>query len=103
MTATTTNQEVARTILSQIGGMRRVATMTGAKDFVAHADGVSFRLPTRKGPNHVRVVLDVDDTYTVTFGRIRGVAFKVLETVPGVYCDGLKSTLERHTGLFFSL
>ena len=40
--------EVGKTILQQLGGQRFI-TMTGARNFIAHEDGLSFRLPNSQG------------------------------------------------------
>ena len=63
----TRNQEIAQTILNQFGG-HKFAVMTGAKNFVAIDNGVRFNIG-RNGSraNLVKVVLDWDDTYTMSF------------------------------------
>ena len=65
----TRNQEIAQTILNQFGG-HKFAVMTGAKNFVAIDNGVRFNIG-RNGSraNLVKVVLDWDDTYTMSFIR----------------------------------
>lgn len=101
-----TNIEIANTILSQLGGgSRKIAIMTGANQFMALESGVQFKFPQRvasKG-NCVRIVLDADDTYTVTFFAKRGVTVKEIKTVKEVYCDQLQSIFEAQTGLYLSL
>jgi hypothetical protein len=66
----TRNQEIAQTILSQFGGNKFVV-MTGAKNFVAIENGIRFNIG-RNGSkaNMVKVVLDLDDTYTMQFIKI---------------------------------
>jgi hypothetical protein len=44
-----------------------------------------------------------DDTYSVTFGRLRACTWSVVETVDGVYVSELRETVERGTGLRLSL
>lgn len=97
--------EIANTILSQLGGARRVAAMIGVKSFVASEDGVSFRFPqsARSKPNHVGIKLAGDDTYTVTFTRISGVDFKTTRIAAGVFCENLAETIEQEIGLYLSL
>ena len=65
------NTLVGKTIYQQLGG-QRFETMTGARNFVAHGDGLAFRVPTRKGPNYVKITLTPMDVYTMEFTRIRG-------------------------------
>lgn len=63
----TRNQEIAQTILQQLGG-HQFTVMTGAKNFVAIENGLRFQIgrnATRA--NCVKVILDWDDTYTMQF------------------------------------
>lgn len=99
------NQEqakyLAQTIYSQIGGLQRLAVMTGAKDFKYNETGISFSLP--KAKNAIRCVeirLEPNDTYTMTFWK-RGKVAKVQE-IDDVYCDQLIDTFEIITGLYLT-
>ena len=63
----TRNQEIAKTIMQQLGGNQFVA-MTGARQLVAVENGVRFRIgrnATRT--NVVRITLRGDDTYNMEF------------------------------------
>lgn len=81
--------QVAKTILAQMGGMARLNVFTGAKGFVATENSVRFRV----NRGDFMVVLDPDDTYTVTYkGR----------EYTGVYCDQLVEVFERFTGMYLS-
>lgn len=63
----TRNQEIANTILSQFGGHKFVV-MTGAKNFVAIENGIRFNIGKNGSKaNAVKVILDGDDTYTMSF------------------------------------
>ena len=65
----TRNQEIAQTILTQLGG-HKFAVMTGAKNFVAIDNGIRFSIGKNGSrANLVKVVLDWDDTYTMSFIR----------------------------------
>lgn len=65
----TRNQEIAQTILTQLGG-HKFAVMTGAKNFVAIDNGIRFNIGKNGSrANLVKVVLDWDDTYTMSFIR----------------------------------
>ena len=67
----TRNQEVANTILQQLGGNKFIV-MTGAKQFVAIERGIRFRIgrnATRT--NMMRITLRGDDTYKMEFIYIR--------------------------------
>ena len=108
--------DVTATILRQLGGINRLGAMIGAANFISYgpvgADkygegqgGVSFRFsnPGAGKPNYVKIVLDADDTYTVTFGRVRGRDYKAMAPVHGIYTSNLKALFERTTGVYLSL
>lgn len=100
MTTTETRQEIAGTILDQIGG-RVFRTMTGAKDFIALESGL--RLTIGRNAKNVRtidIVLDSSDTYTVKFYNVRG---RVLSETSMVYADALRGMIEDNTGLRTSM
>lgn len=97
-------QQVAETILDQLGGHRFVI-MTGAKNFVSgDKDGVpylSMRLPRN---HHMTIKLDPSDTYTMEYVKIttRNFTFKktVIEESSHVYCDMLQHEFTRMTGFY---
>ena len=96
------NMEIANIILSQLGG-RQFTSMTGAKDLVAIARGLQFKLPrglARNSITAVRVVLEPSDTYTVKFFNVRG---RELSSFDDTYCDQLRGLFEDVTGLRTSL
>lgn len=101
----TANQQIAQTILQQLGG-RRFTTMTGARDLLAIEKGLQMKLPAnfaKDGINCVRITLEPSDTYRVEFGRIvrrKGVPeYNIKTTSEGIYCDGLAATFRAATGL----
>lgn len=87
-------------LLQQLGGRQFVA-MTGAKQFVMTPDGLRFCVGSNaKGVSKVAVMLDPDDTYSVTtFGR-NGC---LVDRAEGVYCDSLQDTFTHLTGLHCTL
>lgn len=95
---------IARTILQQMGG-NRLAVMTGAKAFLDLGNGVSFRFPQPAAgrPNYCKVILEPSDTYTVTFGRIRGDRVLNPQEFDQVYCSDLIELFEDTTGLYLTL
>ncbi len=96
---------VANTIFKQLGG-NRFNVMTGAKNLIASADALSFRLPSnfaQKGINAVRIRLTPADTYEVTFSNIRGTKVTVVSTFDDVYADSLRTLFTSETGLDTSL
>jgi hypothetical protein len=94
---------IAETIYQQIGG-RRFRVMTGAKKFVAHSDGCSFRLPgnpgyTKAGINYVRITLNDLDLYDVEYGRIWGMKRTTKRQAHNLYAENLLESFRETTGL----
>lgn len=103
------NQEIAQTILAQLGG-NKFRVMTGASSFSSGDASLGFRLPrTPKGKYMgARIKLDVTDTYTVTFLKTAGSFargnYRVVEkAIAGVYADQLRAIFTSETGLAVSL
>lgn len=96
--------QIAQTILAQLGGNKFIA-MTGAKDFVGGDDTLRFKIPKSNDINLVRVTLDFNDTYRVTFSNwnARKLAERIVHTVDNVYADGLRDLFENQTGLYTRL
>lgn len=94
---------LAKEILAQMGGVGRITAMTGAKNFVAGNNYVSFQFPNRRGPNYVKITLTSLDLYDMEFGRIVKWDLKNKKTINGVYNDQLKPIFEKETGLRLSL
>lgn len=94
------NLSCARTILAQLGGNKFIV-MTGAKNFIGSDNSLSFKIGANsKAVTHVHVQLDANDTYTMTFTRIRGThSVTKLATISGLYFDQLQSTFTTHTGM----
>jgi len=100
--------EVANTIAQQLGFALR---MIGAKNLLAHQDGLSFRIGRNSsGINHIKITLDPSDTYSMTFTKVpstrqlcAGKEPKTVASVSGVYVDAMKRVIESNTGLYTSL
>ena len=89
------------TILNQLGG-RKFLAMTGAKNLLVSDDKLQFQLPARFALNGITAVwvkLEANDTYTLTFWKIRGIKCDVVATVEDVYCDNLRAIFTEYTGL----
>jgi len=98
---TTTNQEIATTIKSQIGG-KMFGVMTGAKNFTSIESGLQFSLPSRfalQGINKITITLNGLDLYDVTFYKQLGVNIKEIKSIDNVYFDQLQEVFTRVTGL----
>ena len=95
-------KEIAQTILNQLGGHKFIV-MTGAKNFVAKENGLTFRIPgknfAKSNINHVEVILKGDDTYTILFSRIRAGKMIGVANEGGVYFDQLQAVFTEYTGL----
>lgn len=88
-------------ILQQLGGNVFVA-MTGARHLVGSPDALQFKLPAnfaKDGINTVRVSIDTTDTYTVEFGRSRGISYKTISVHLGIYAEMLRDLFTAQTGL----
>lgn len=97
--------QVAQTILAQLGGAR-FAAVTGASEFIAWPDALSFKLPaslTRDRINRCYVRLTPADLYHVKFAKLSSKGVKVVGEFDDVYCDQLQDLFEARTGLSLSL
>jgi hypothetical protein len=98
-----TNLQIANTIIEQLGGSQFIV-MTGSKDLVGREDGLSFRIGRNaKGISHIRITLEVTDTYTVEFFKWRKLEMISRGDVSAVYADQLRKVIESRTGLITSL
>jgi len=94
----------AQTILEQLGG-HKFTVMTGAKDFVS-GDGLTFGLPrgaARNKSTKVRIELQANDTYRVTFMKFKKLDLIEISKHDDVYADRLCWLFERETGLYTRL
>jgi len=103
------SNEVAKIILSQLGGWK-FPVFTGAKDLTSSdyegRGSLSFRLNgklTKGRINHVKIVLTYDDLYDITFTNIHGSKITQRAKFEGIYSDMLQETFEITTGLCTSL
>lgn len=104
----TRDQEIAKTILAQLGGNRFIA-MTGANRFVTVENGLLFRLPpkgTKKNANGVRIRLDASDHYIMeVFEQHSAPSFRVefSDPVHHIGVEHLREQFTEMTGLLTSL
>lgn len=97
----TNAQQVAATILDQLGA-RKFLVMTGARDLVATAQGLQFKLPAsfaKGGVNMIRVELNAMDTYDVIAGRWARLDFKEKARESMIYGEDLQRAFTNLTGL----
>lgn len=89
-------------LIKQLGGNRFIA-MTGAKNFIGHENGISFKI--MRNPmkvTHVAIDLDPSDTYTLEFLNIKTrpkLEKSIISTRYMVYGDQLQEIFTRETGL----
>lgn len=94
-------QQVAAAIFDQLGA-RKFLVMTGARDLVATAQGLQFKLPAnfaKDGVNMIRVELNALDTYDVIAGRWARLEFKEKAREDMIYGEDLQRAFTRLTGL----
>lgn len=92
---------IAQTILQQLGGNKFVS-MTGAKNLCSYPNALSFALPSnfaRQRINHVKIILQADDLYTIQFKYIRGMDIKFETEYEDIFCDQLQEIFTSTTGL----
>lgn len=99
----TTDMTVSKTILDQLGGYLFIR-MTGAKNLTGETNALSFRLPgsggfTKSGINYVKIQLNAEDTYDVTFLKLRGASVKTIAERKSIYVDQLRDVFTKETGL----
>lgn len=106
----TENQQIAETIIAQLGGKTRLVVFTGATDFVAIDRGVQFKIGRNEaGINKVIIKLNGSDLYNVEFGTSRlnsktyEYTWTVKDSTEDAYADMLKPLFERATGMYLSM
>jgi hypothetical protein len=99
------NQQIAQTILQQIGGQRRLVLMTGAKHFVAIESGLQFKIGggAKNGINCVRITLTPMDEYKVEFLRVRGMTCKTFSERGDAHAEDLSALFEKETGFTLAI
>jgi hypothetical protein len=98
----TRNQEIAETILKQLGGHARLTAMIGARNFTAGESALGFHINCKKF-NSITITLDTNDTYSVRFVKFSGYTIRDEKTVSDIYVEQLKEVIEHETGLYLSL
>jgi len=101
------SQQVAQTILDQLGG-RQFLMMIGGKNLVAlSSDGglaLQFGTGAKNKANRMRVEYDYgSDTYNVEFGKIRKLGWNTVSRHEGIYADMLQELFTAETGFYTSL
>lgn len=93
---------IAKTIARQIGN--QALTMIGAKNLVNLGNGLSLKVGRNsKGVNYLKIVLEPNDTYTMTAYALRNMTPKVKGEMSGLYFDQLRPAIEQLTGMYTRL
>lgn len=100
-TTAKTDMTVANEINRQIG--TRAFFMMGAQNKSGSSDSLSFKIRGSRQFTHIRIKLELDDTYTVTFYKIWGVRTLLEVAKPHVTVDILHQVISLNTGLALSL
>jgi len=96
------DKETAKQILTLLGGMNKLAMMTGAYNFVAMPNGVSFRIKNARA-NYIKIIHTGMDLFDLEVCRIRAEKYTVVESKEGLYDNMLKPAIEKATGMYLSL
>jgi hypothetical protein len=107
-------QQIATTILSQLGGTNKLSAMINAKNFIHDNNSLTFQFSGNKKINYITIELNSLDLYNVTFkkftaGRLTksydwiDPKWKTVTEYNNVYAEQLKELIERETGLYLSL
>jgi hypothetical protein len=97
--------QVAKEILNQLGGNRKLSAMIAMHNVYFSTDSLSqgflqFDFKSCKKASKVRIYLEYNDTYTLKFYTKSGIE---KHTIQDVYNDNLIEVFENYTGLYLSL
>jgi hypothetical protein len=95
------SNEIARNIVEQLGN--GTLAMLGARNLLAGERDLTFKIMGSKKATHIKIALAADDTYTVTFMKVRSLNVTTVAEETMVYVDSLHKTIEAHTGLYTRL
>lgn len=95
------SNQIAATIQSQIGN--KALYMMGAKNLATGGNDLSFRIQGSKKINHIKIALKPDDTYSITFTKIKKFDFVTVAEFDGIYADTMHGLIEKNTGLYLSI
>ena len=95
-------QKVATNIINRLGDVHRLRVVSEATDlFQVQEDcgGISFKFKGSRKTNHVKIVLNDTDTYTVTFYKNSARKFNKVSVYEFVSANRLANLFEKETGL----
>lgn len=89
--------QIANEIRQQIGN--RCFAMLGAQHLAGGSNYLSFKIRGSRKVTHIKITLDSDDTYTMTFYRITPTKHETVEELQHIYSDQLHEMIRDVTGL----
>ena len=95
--------QIASTIVSQLGGGRKLQMFIGLKQIINYPNGVSlvFPKPKHRGAvNKVKITLNGKDLYDMEFIRFNKNSSKVIQEFNDVFAEDLRDRFEDGTGLY---
>jgi hypothetical protein len=95
--------QIASTIVSQLGGSRKLQMFIGLKQIINYPNGVSlvFPKPKHRGAvNKVKITLNGKDLYDMEFIRFNKNSSKVIQEFNDVFAEDLRDRFEEGTGLY---
>jgi hypothetical protein len=101
-------QQTAEYTLNALGGISRLTAMIGAQDFThgmnrKNVQNTSFRFRGSRTANFVSFSLCHDDTYTVSFIKIKGLNYQAVSELKGIELSNLRMIFESVTGLYLNI
>ena len=97
------NRLVADTIAEQLGGYGKLEAMINAKNFAYDDNSLTFKFSGNKNINCIKINLEPNDTYTVTYYKIKRLDFAIVSETKRVYAGSLKTSIRNNIGLRLSL
>tara|TARA_Y100000310_G_C20687215_1_gene819840 strand:+ start:1283 stop:3055 length:1773 start_codon:yes stop_codon:yes gene_type:complete len=101
----TSSGTVAKTILDQMGGQRRLQMMIGANKFIDLGKGIGIKWPNkqRSKGNYVEIKLTGRDLYDMTFYNVSTRGKKKVKEHRDLYFDMLVPVFEKQTGWYLRM
>jgi hypothetical protein len=97
------DDQIAQTIIEQMGGVRKLKAMLGVPMFITIPHGVKFKFFGSNKANIVEITLNRLDYYDMKFGLFRNNAIRLAHVFEDISADQLKDTFEDATGLRVTL
>lgn len=97
------DQQIAATIIEQLGGLSRLKVMIGAGYFITIDSGVQFWFGACREFNRIQITLEPSDTYKMRFMQVKNLEIVREEIREDVYWDMMIDIFESVTGLTMSL